>query len=70
MNIQATIESLKFFTELGGIAMTYDLSIMRTITAKLERRHTPRQKNTGSGAAKKGPKNLLAAAASVQAVAA
>ena len=64
------IESLKFFTELAGAAMKHDTRIMCALTAKLERRHTPREKNTDSGAAKKGPKNLLAAAASVQSIAA
>ncbi len=70
MTLDERIASLKFFTELAGAAMKHDLSIARTLTAKLERRIEARKKNTGSGAAKKGPKNLLAAAASVQGIAA
>lgn len=65
-----TIESLKFFTELAGVAMQHDPRIMCSLVAVYERRSAPREKNTDSGAAKKGPKNLFAAAASVQSIAA
>lgn len=65
-----TIESLKFFTEIACVAMTHDPRIMCAMVARLERRHAPREKNTDGVTAKKGPKNLLAVAASVQAVAA
>jgi len=63
-------ERLKFFTELACVAMKHDPQIMCALIARLERRIEARKKNTGSGAAKKGPKNLLAAAASVQGIAA
>jgi len=66
MNVDDKIKSLDFFTELAGVAMKYDTSIASALTAHFERRQAPRIKNTDSGAAKKGPKNLLAAAASVQ----
>jgi hypothetical protein len=66
MNLDDTIASLDFFTELAGIAMKYDTAIANELTAQFERRQAPRIKNTDSRAAKKGPKNLLTAAASVQ----
>ncbi len=66
MNFDDTIASLQFFTELCGSAMRHDPKIWIALTVKFERRQSPRQKNTDSGAAKKGPKNLLTAAASVQ----
>lgn len=69
MDIQKTIERLQFFTEMCGVAMQHDLKIMNRLTATFERRYIPRKKNTDSEVAKKGPKNLLTAAASVQAVA-
>jgi len=61
-----TIESLKFFTGLAGVAIKYDLQIVSSLQASYERPTAARKKNTDSGAAKKGPKNLLTAAASVQ----
>jgi len=64
------IESLRFFTELACVAMKHDPRIMCVLTARLERRVNPRKKNTDGCAAKKGPKNLLAAPASVQDIAA
>ncbi len=66
MDVDALIKSLDFFTELVGVAMRHDTKIETALTAHFERRHAPRIKNTDSGAAKKGPKNLLTAAASVQ----
>jgi len=70
VTVKETIASLQFFTELCGVAMQHDTEIMTVLTGRFERRHAPRQKNTGSVVAKKGPKNLLTAAASVQARAA
>ncbi len=70
MDVKKTLESLDFFTELAGIAIRHDPRMMVSIQAYFERRHAPRDKNTGSEVAKKGPKNLLTAAASVQAHAA
>ncbi len=66
MDIDALIESLDFFTELAIVAMQYDVKIAGTIAAHFERRHAPRERTLTAEAAKKGPKNLLTAAASVQ----
>ncbi len=67
MTIKETIASLQFFTELCAFAMQHDMSIMTALTAAYERRYTPRKRTLTAVAAKKGPKNLLVAAASVQA---
>ncbi len=69
MDVQKTIESLNSFTELAGVAMQHDTTIMTALTAKFERRYALRKRTLTAVAAKKGPKNLLVAAASVQAVA-
>lgn len=66
MNFDDTVKSLDFFTELAGIAVQYDTKLAIELTAHFEQQQAPRIKNTDSGAAKKGPKNLLTAAASVQ----
>ncbi len=70
MPIDDVIKSLNFFSELAGVAMKYDPRILIAMQAIFERRCSSREKNTDDSTAKKGPKNLLAAAASVQTVAA
>lgn len=69
MDIQKTIASLNSFTELCGVAMQHDPHLMISVQAAFERRQAPRKRTLTAVAAKKGPKNLLVAAASVQAVA-
>lgn len=66
MTIDELIESLDFFTELAGVAVQYDTKLAGAIAAHFERRHVPRERTLTAEAAKKGPKNLLTAAASVQ----
>lgn len=67
MDVQKTLASLDFFTELCGIAMRHDPRLMTSIQAVFEQRRAPRKRTLTAVAAKKGPKNLLVAAASVQA---
>jgi len=69
VNVKKTIESLNCFTELCGIAMRHDPQLMVSVQAAFERRQAPRKRTLTAVAAKKGPKNLLVAAASVQACA-
>lgn len=66
MDIEKALESHRIITEICCVAMQHDASLMASVQAYFERRQAPRNKNTDSGAAKKGPKNLLTAAASVQ----
>ena len=68
MSVNETIASMKFFTELCDVAMKYDARIMSALIGGLVNNGThPAKRTLTAVAAKKGPKNLLVAAASVQA---